>query len=236
LADDGKFINKVFFLGPNWEVIDVAVIDESDGDGVTDDTAIAVLGVNPNKPSTEQIKVQVRWLSDGKLVENWFFFNHKWTPLALEAVNRMGASPLLAVLANKVATGTNMVQARQLSDGMVQRETTFFNSSLVARDVAILPDLNGDGNTNDAVYLVLSTHPDTGRNKVQTRRVSDAVRYKNITIFGTKWDIQRVTGSADMSGNLWGEVGVLAEKRTDGTLAIQLKDWSDRITTAKIYP
>ena len=235
-AENGALINKVFFLSAAWEIIDVAVIDDRNGDGVTGDAAIAVLAVNPNKPFDEQIKVQVRRLSDGALRANWNFLNGNWTALALEAVSRFGASPLLAVLANKAATGANVVQARRLSDGNVQRNTSFFDSSWLARDVSILMDSDGDGNANDPAYLVLANHPDTGRNKVQSRRVSDGARLKKITMLGTNWDGRRVTSVDDISGNLREEVGVLAEKKTDGTIAIQLKDYADRTTTATIFP
>ena len=194
-----------------------------------------MLGFSPDKPFSEQIKVQVRRLSDGELVANFFFLNGNWTPLALEGVNRNGATPLLAVLANKASTGANVVQARKLSNGTVQRDTSFFDTSWVARDVSILRDSDGDGNANDPAYLVLAGHPATGRNKVQARRASGA-RLKNITMLGTNWDGQRVPGTGDISGNLREEVGVLAEKRTDGTTAIQLKDYEDRSTTATIFP
>ena len=151
---------------------------------ITGDTAIAVLGFNPDKPFSEQIKVQVRRLSDGELVANLLFLNGNWTPLALEGVNRNGATPLLAVLAHKASTGANVVQARKLSKGTVQRDTSFFDSSWVARDVSILRDSDGDGNANDPAYLVLAGHPATGRNKVQARRASDGARLKNISDAG----------------------------------------------------
>ncbi len=235
-ADNGALIKKIFFLSAAWEIIDVAVLDDKNGDGVTGDTAIAVLAYNPNKAFDAQIKVQVRRLRDGKLLADWFFLNGNWTPLALEAVHRVDAAPLLAVLANKAATGANIVQARRFSTGTVQRNTSFFNANWVARDVAILLDSDGDGNANDPAYLVLANHQETGRNKVQVRRVSDGTRLQNVTMLGTNWDSQRVTGTGDISGNLREEVGVLAAKKTDGTIAIQLKDYEDRTTTATIFP
>jgi hypothetical protein len=235
-ADDGSLINKVFFLNAAWDIVDVAVIDDKNGDGVTGDTAIAVLAVNPNKPFDEQIRVQVRRLSDDKLLANWHFLNGNWTALALEAVSRLGGSPLLAVLANKATTGANVIQARRLSDGNIQRDTSFFDTSWLARDVAILTDSDGNGNKNDPAYLVLASHPETGRNKVQARRVGDGERLRNITMLGANWEGKRVTGSGDISGNLFEELGVLAEKSTDGTIAIQLKDFDDRTTTATIFP
>jgi hypothetical protein len=235
-ADNGALINKIFFLSSSWTVIDVAVIDDKNGDGVTGDTAIAVLAYNPNKAFDQQIKVQVRRLRDGKLLADWFFLNGNWTPLALEAVHRVGAAPLLAVLANKAATGANTVQARRFSTGTVQRATSFFNANWLARDLAILLDADGDGNANDPAYLVLANHHETGRNKVQVRRVSDGARLQNVTMLGTNWDGQRVTGTGDISGNLREEVGALSQKKTDGTVAIQLKDFDDRSTTATIFP
>ncbi len=235
-AANGELINKIDFLGPSWEVLDVAVIDDKNGDGVTGDTLIAVLGYDPNKAFDQQIKVQVRRLSDGSLVANWFFLNGNWMPVALEGVNRMGQTPLLAVLANKPATGANVVQARKLSNGSKQRDTSFFNASWVARDVSIVTDSDGDGTATDPAYLVLANHTETGRNKVQSRRVNDGMRLQNITMLGTNWDGKRVTGTGDISGNLREEVGVLAEKKTDGTVAIQLKDYQDRTTTATIFP
>jgi hypothetical protein len=235
-ADDGTLIGKIDVLGPNWMVLDVAIIDDQNGDGVTGDTLIAVLGYDPAKSFDQQIKVQVKRLSDGKVIANWFFFNGNWVPLALAAIDRLGQTPLLAVLANKPATGANVVQARKLTNGAKQRDTSFFNANKLARDVAILLDSNGDGNANDPAYLVLANDIATGKNKVQARRVIDGARLTNLTAVGINWEAKRVTSTGDISGNLFEEVGALAKKRTDGKIAIQLTDFDDRSTTATIFP
>ena len=129
-----------------------------------------------------------------------------------------------------------MVQTRKLSDGSLQRDTSFFNANWLARDVSIVTDSDGNGTANDPAYLVLANHLETGRNKVQSRRANDGARLQTITMLGTNWGGRRVTGSGDISGNLFEEVGVLAEKNTDATIAIQLKDFDDRTTTATIFP
>jgi hypothetical protein len=234
-ADTGALINQILFMSASWEMIDVAVIDDSNGDGVTGDTAIAVLGFDDQQPDDKQIKVQVRNLSDGAVLGNWFFLNNKWTPLALEGVNRTGQPPLLAVLANKPSSGNNSIQARRLSDGSLQRDTTFWDPSWLARDVAILKDSDGDGNANDPGYVVLAG--DAGnRNKVQGKRVSDGVNLKNVSMFSTSWEAKRLTTTGDLSGNLVEEVGAMGEKSTDGTLSIQLKDYDDKTVTGTINP
>jgi len=210
--------------------------DDNNGDGITGDTAIAVLAVNPDKPSDQQIRVQVRKLSDNALIANWHFLNANWTAIALEAVDRSSASPLLAVLAHKASTGMNVVQARRLSDGVVQRDTGAWDASWVAQDLAIVNDANGDGNSNDPAYLVLAFNPDNVSNKVQALRVSDGAQLKNVPVLGSNWRATRVTGSGDLSGNLHEEVGVLGERRIDGLLLIHMVDYEDRTNTAVIFP
>jgi hypothetical protein len=164
-----------------------------------------------------------------------FFLNGNWTPLALAGVSRIGQPPLLAVLANKPATGNNTIQARKLINGSLQRDTGFWDNTWLARDVVILRDSNGDGTADDPGYLVLAN--DAGnRNKVQGKRVSDGQNLKNVSMLSTSWEAKRLTTTGDISGNLVEEVGVLGEKSTDGTLAIQLKDYADKTVTATISP
>ncbi len=234
-AKNGALIKKIAFLGPKWQVIDVAVVDDLNGDGVTDDTVIAVLGLDPERTSQEQIRVQVRRLSDGSFVDDWNFLNGTWTPLALEGVNRAGQPPLLAVLANKAQNGANVVQARKLNNGSLQPSITFLDANSVARDLAILKDSNGDGTASDPAYLVLATDQETGRNKVQARRVSNGKWLKNINMIGTKWDATRVMSADDISGNLIEEVGVLA-KKDNGKVVIEVKDFADETTTERVSP
>lgn len=228
--------NSVRFLNSDWTVIDVAVIEDVNGDGVSGDTAIAVLGVNESLVFNEQIQVQVRWFSDGSKLATWRFFNGNWEPRALEVVHRIGASPLLAVLANKPATGANMVQARRLNKGSLHRDTSFWSPGWEARDIGILLDADGNGVADDPAYLVLAHHRATNRNKVQIRRVSDGMKIKKINMQGKDWSAWRVTSSGDISGNLYEEVGSLSENISDGTLSIKLKDYDDRTTTATISP
>ena len=234
-ADNGAFIRKIFFLSSNWIVLDVAIIDDRNGDGLTDDALIAVLAYDPTKPSAEQIRVQVRRLSNGSFVANVNFYSEKWTPMALEGVVRPGAGSLLAVLAHRLSDRTNAIQARRL-DGSLQRTTGFWTSDWVVRDVSILLDADGNGNPNDPAYLVMATNLADSRNKVQARRVSDGNRLNNIFVLGSNWDSWRVAGTADISGNQREEVAGLGQKHSDGTIIIQVKDYSDEDTTVTIEP
>ena len=83
---------------------------------------------------------------------------------------------------------------------------------------------------------MLANHSHTERNKVQFWRASDGERLTNITMLGTNWRGTRVTGTEDINGDLNEEVAVMADKRTDGTVAIQLRNFADSSATATIFP
>jgi hypothetical protein len=127
-AAGGAEIGRISFLNNRWTPVDVVVIDDANGDGVTDDTAIGVLGFNPARPSQKKTTLQVRRLSDGSLLREVFFNNVNWTPLAAGAVQRPGKSPLMAVLAERNSNKELRVQARLLSDGSLQRNKTFLSA------------------------------------------------------------------------------------------------------------
>ena len=232
----GKLLTRVDFMGASAQVLDVAVIDDSNGDGVTDDAVIAVLGFNPNRPSKEQLRVQVRRFSDGGVVNNYFFFNENWTPVALEGVQRPGRSPLIAVLGNNKNNGNNVVQARALKNGTLQPNVTFLNTDWLVRDLAVLTDTNSDGNAKDPSYLVLGNQKNTGGNRVQTRRVSNGNFIRNVAVNGPKWEAYRLMRVDDISGNLAEEVGTLATKRDNGNINVLVKDYADGTTTVKVVP
>ncbi len=235
-AGTGAKIKTIEFLSDSWDAIDIAVLDDVNGDGVTNDPAIAVLGYNPAMPSKKRIKVQLRRISDGKLLKNIFFMSSKWNPIALEAVIRPGQNPLLSVLARHKTTGENKVQDRRYTNGTRFRNTTFHTTDWQAQDLALLRDTNGNGNPNDPSYLVLATNPATDENKVETKKVSNGV-LKNTPAFpSSNWLGLRIMSSEDLSGNLREEVGVLAEHRNNGSIKIQLKDYDKNTTTLTITP
>ena len=116
------------------------------------------------------------------------------------------------------------------------RGVSYLGTAWTGIAAATVVDSNADGVADDPAYLVLGNDQGNSRNKVQAPRVSDGARLTNITMVGTNWEAKRVTGAGDISGNLIEEVGTLAKKRADGNITIQLKDFSDRTTTATIFP
>ncbi|MDH3512896.1 MAG: DNRLRE domain-containing protein [Gammaproteobacteria bacterium] len=236
MAEGGAAIAGFSVLSAAWTPVDVVVIDDANGDGVSNDTAIGVLGVNPAGSSRRHNLVQVRRLSTPtSVLNNVYFANAGWTPLAAGTVHRSGRSPLLAMLAEKAGTRQILVQARVLSDASLQRNSFFLNNAWRARDLAILTDTNGNSVFNDASYMVLAVNPGNGKNVVQIRRPGGTL-VKNIFVLNENWQARRIARSDDISGNQFEELGVLANKISDGAALIQLKDFATATTTVNIFP
>lgn len=237
-ADNDQVVRDIYFLNPSWRAVDVAVVNDTNGDGVPNDPSIAVLAVND---FTDAIVVQVRLLSDGSRFDNGnngncFFLNPAWRPVALEAVSRMGASPLLSVLAVNPVNGYNVIQALLLSDCSLHRKTFPLNPAWRAQDVAILRDSDGDAVLTDPSYLVVAVNPNTGTTAVQALLVSDGAIQKNIFPLNIAWRGFRVASTEDMTSNMFEEVGTLARNPGTGNVVIQLLDYDDLTTTGNIFP
>ncbi|MDH3511469.1 MAG: PKD domain-containing protein, partial [Gammaproteobacteria bacterium] len=74
MAEGGASIAGFSVLSAAWTPVDVVVIDDANGDGVSNDTAIGVLGVNPAGSSRRHNLVQVRRLSTPTSVLNNVYF------------------------------------------------------------------------------------------------------------------------------------------------------------------
>lgn len=235
MADGGTSIAHFNVLNNGWTPVDVVVIDDANGDGVTNDTAIGVLGQNLSRTSQKQTTLQVVRLSDGSLLREVYFNNSNWTPLAAGAVPRTGQSPLLAVLAEKKTNQEIRVQTALLSDGSFQSNKTYLSALWRGKDLAILKDTNGDSVLDDASYMVLAVNVETGLNRVQVRRTGGPL-VKNVLVMNEQWQGRRIAGSDDISGNLFEELGVLGNRISDGKARLELTDFDTEVITGNIFP
>jgi hypothetical protein len=235
MADGGAVVARYNVLNNKWIPIDVVVIDDANGDGVSNDTAIGVLGFDPTGPSQKQTRLQVIKLSDGSLVNDVYFNNVNWTPLAAAAVHRLGQSPLLAVLAEKNTSKEIRVQDRLLSDGSLQNNKTYLTAAWRGKDLAVLLDGNGDSVLDDPAYMVLAHNPGSGLNKVQVRKISGAL-IKTLLVLNDQFTGRRLIRSQDIDGGLIEEVGTLGDRNTDGKVRIQLKDFDTEAISGGVNP
>ena len=174
--DTGASLGKIVFRNANWRAIDVVVIDDTDGDGNTNDTSIAVLAQHR---LTGKIVVEIKSLGGGALVRNIIILNDKWSAVAAAVVDRsaqvpMGnISPLIGVLAVHRSNGKRFLESRLVSTGALDRKIKFLGSKWTVKDVTVLHDVNGDGATTDPAWQVLAIRDSDDLVRVRTRLASD---------------------------------------------------------------
>ena len=231
--DTGARIGKTGYKSAAWRAIDVAVIDDTDGDGVTNDTSIAVL---LQHRTNGKISMQVKMLGTGTLVANINFFNSNWKPIAAAVINRAGQSPLIGVLAEHRTNGKRQVQSRFLNTGALNRNVRFFNSGATVKDVTATHDLNGDGTADDPAWQVLAVIGSNNSIKVQTRRASNGSLVSTVSILSSTWEGLRLDSSVDMNANMSHEFVAATRKRSNDKRRVQVKDYQTKQVILNVFP
>ncbi len=231
-AFSGDFLARYRVLNRLWEVIDLAVIDDLNADGVLDDPAVAVLA---RLAGSGKILVQIIRLSDGAVIANQRFLNRLWEPLAIAAVLRPGMAPLLGILAVLPGSKKLIIESRVVSDGTLHGHIRPLNRFWDGLDLAALDDLNGDGELSDPAWLVLARNPGSGSNVVQTLRVSDGVVIGNAFVLNRLWEPVRLATSADLDGSERGELLISAFNPRANNRIIHLRDAASDATLDNIF-
>lgn len=235
-ADNDAPIKTTEYRSPSWRAVDVAVIDDTNGDGNTNDTAVAVL---LQHKTTREISVQIRDLDSGLLIKNISSLNAKWIPRGIAVVDRSAQgnlSPLIGVLAEHRSNGKRRVESRLVSDGSLHRRIDFLNATHAVKDVTVSLDANGDGIFTDPVYQVLAMRDTDRLPRVQSRFSSNGALDKTIQVLNSKWEPFRIDSALDMNGNLSQEIAVAVRKRADNMRRIHVKDYDTKGKIINIDP
>jgi hypothetical protein len=233
--DTGAFLGSIQFLNENWRPIDVVVVDDLNGDGVTDDTAIAVLS---ERYSDGRIQLQLRNFVTGALISNTVYLNARWTPFAAAVANRTGQPPVIGVIAHNTENNKRTMQSRVAGSGDFDQNIKFLGSTWDYLDVSVNHDANSDGVMDDPAWLVLAVRPTDNVIRVQSKFVSDGSFDDNIVILNSNWEAFRMDVAQDMTtpGNMSEEMVISAIRRADAVRRIHVKDYSSAATTINIAP
>lgn len=237
--DTGASLGKIKFLNAQWRAVDIAVIDDTNGDGLTDDTSIAVLS---QRIADGRIRVEIRDLTTGALLRNIIYLNRTFIPIAIGVVDRtpqvqMGTiSPLLGVLAENPTDGRRLLQSRFVSSGSLDQNIRFYNSQTSMKDVTVLHDTNGDGMPTDPSWQVLAIRDNDNAIRVQTRLAIDGSLDSNLQILNSQWEALRMDSIGDMNSNTSSEMAISLIQRSDDRRRIHVKDYGSGSSIINVYP
>lgn len=221
---NGDNYGSLNFLNPDWQGVAVDMIDDANGDGVTDDPAAAML---LTEPVTGKVLVHVRDATTGATVNKISFLNSNWAPVDVVVFNDTNGDgnandASIGVMAVEKATGKILIQVRNLSNGAKVATRSFLNLNYIP---IAATSASRAGQT--PLLGVLSVETATGKILVQTRQLSDGALVKNTRYLNTDWtatDIAAVKdgnsdGVADDPGWL-----VLANNTVSNATLIQARD------------
>jgi hypothetical protein len=154
--------NSVWFMAGHTP-IDLAVVPDKDGNSIPE---VAVLS---SRDSDGRVVVEVK-NADGATGPSSVWFMAGQTALAVKSVGDADANgvPDIAVLSSRASDGRVLVEVKNAA-GATNGRALWYPAGYAARDVAILPDLDGNGVAEAGVLLLRDSD---GRIVVQRRNTA----------------------------------------------------------------
>ncbi len=236
VADGSVLRTNLPLFNINWEAIDLAIIDDMNGDGTTGDTGVAVVAIN-KATGRNEVRVLPLDSTDFVPVFQQRYFNPEWVSTGVEAfVAPGGGDILIGVMATNSVSGKTILQRRQLSDGVRMPNVYAFGASIKGSDLTVLKDTDGNGTADDPSVVFYGTNLSNGNSIVRTRRMDNGAIVSQFRILGNSFTPQKITTLPDADGNDIDELAGSAIRNSDDSLFIKLRDSSTTATVSEISP
>ena len=236
VSNGGLLRANIGFFNSGWTPIDVAVVNDINGDGTTGDTGIAVLAENNTTGRIEIEMVPLDTLDETPTFKQRFF-SPDWTPVAAEAlVPAGGGESLLTVVARNDISGKTVLQRRQVSNGLRLTNIFAFGSAIDPSDVTVAEDGDANGTADDPAVVFYGTKLSTGNSVVRSRSVANGARLDEFRILGSSFLPERVTMLPDASGDNINDVAGTARDSGDDELILKARDYASGGNVSNIFP
>ena len=221
-VDNGNQIGtNVTAFNSDWNPLAVAILEDSDGNGIATDPAAAVLAQNT---IDGRISVDLIRFSDGSQLGRWNFFRPTWEAKSVAAFVPTGGVPRVAVLATDPSSGKTKVQYRLTTNGN-KAGVFVFGSGIEGFDFGVVLDSDGNGTADDPAYAVIGKKQTGSQNNiVRLRRESDGANLAEWRVISGSFDVKgmSVLPDANMSG--YEDIAAFAKPTGGGSNLIQIRD------------
>jgi hypothetical protein len=224
--------SDINFFNSEYGPVDIAVVNDTNGDGVPNDPSIAVLA---ERDSTGRQAVILRSL-DGSLIGNWTITQPDQELLAIAGVSLAGGESRLGVLVRNTVTGKSKIRSIHIGDGTILQNSHVAGSWLEVQDLSVQRDYNGDGVANDPAYVVLGKNAGNEKPKVRLIDVLSRERLGDLRVLTNNWDAQSIAVSADLSGDNREDLLTIATRKDNEKLIINVKELDSGAGVGNLYP
>jgi len=234
VSDGTNARGKIYFFDPAWTPIDVAVVNDINGDGTTGDTGIAVLA-KADSDGRHVVRMTPYTTANNVPTLNKPFFTPTWDVLSIEASTVAGGGDSALVVLAEDAAGTALVQQRLVSSGVRQVNVFGWGSAVDAEDLTIVADGNRDGTADDPAVVFYGERVSNGNPVVRARLLSDGSVVDEFGFLGSAFAADRITSMPSANYNAFDELAGTAEDGSD-VLNVRLRDYSTRWVTSDLQP
>jgi hypothetical protein len=213
---DGVLIRTTNVLTQGWQVLDITVLADMTGDGVSD---YAVLGRNL---STGENVAQVRSGGDGSFIKNVFFLNPDWLPQHLVALPNSGGGPApeLGLLATNQA-GQIVVMVKDAGTNAFIKNVFYLNSNWSPIGALAVPDF---ASSNAGEVGLGAVNNDSGQIIFMVKDSGTNAFINNVFPLGSNWEASSGVIVPDDDGNGASELVALGVSKISGKIVIQVRD------------
>jgi hypothetical protein len=236
VSDGSVLRTNLGLFNASWTPLDIAVVNDINGDGTPGDTGIAVLAVNND---TGRNEVEMVPLDSGTGVPAFKerFFTPDWTALAVETlVPAGGGDALLVVMAQNDISGKTVLQRRQVSDGTRLTNIFAFGPGIEPSDLSIATDGDADGTADDPAAVFYGTNLGSGNPIVRIRSNASGARLDEFRIIGSTFLPERVTILPDAGGDNIHDVAGSTRRSSNGELLLKVRDYATSGNISDIFP
>jgi len=233
-SDGAQVGNNIYFFNSGYQPIDMAVVNDTNGDGVSNDPSIAVLA---QRYSSGRQAVMLRAL-DGSLIGNWTVTQANQSVLAIAGVSMSGGKSRIAVLVRNTLDGRGKILPIRIANGAKLPGHTLAGSwwQPEAMNFSVRRDGNGDGEYDDPAYVILAKTVASGNQILLMQDVLTGASLGNRFILNDSWSSYSVAVSEDISGDSREDVFTIASRNTDGDLLINVRELDSGSQISNLRP
>ncbi len=220
----------ITFFNSSYTGIDLAVLNDHNGDGVPNDPSLAVLA----RQDTGRVAVLLKSFADGAVIGNWTFTKADFDALAVEGVSPAGGVPAISVLYRNSSTGKSRIRTRRADNGQWMQGIFVAGSTRDPSDFAVFTDLNGDGTKDDQAYAIL-LKVEGGNNRVRFLNIGSGDMIKEMLLLSGSWEMSSLAVLPDTDSDGFDDLAGEADRNAGEENIIKVRDFETEDTLLNVF-
>ncbi|MEJ2137865.1 MAG: DUF1800 domain-containing protein [Gammaproteobacteria bacterium] len=233
-ADGSKVGSNIGFFNSTYQPIDVAVVDDTNGDGISNDPSIAVLA---QRYYPWRQAVQLRTL-DGQLLGNWTITQPRQQLLSLAGVSMTKGQSRVSALVKGKDDGKARILSVRIADGealpAIELATGWWQPD--ALDLSVQRDGDGDGMANDPAYVILVKNQPNGEQSLILKDVGSGSFLGSRQVIDGSWQSESLSVAADLGGDDKEYAFIIASGDSSEELLVNVRELESGNQVANLRP